>query len=37
MYENEEQVNGIAVASLQPMFDFIGKAAAAAGIEIPWR
>ena len=37
MYENEEQVNGIAVASLQPMFDFIGKAAAAAEIEIPWR
>ena len=36
MYENEEQVNGVAVASLQPMFEFVRKAAAAAGIEIPW-
>ena len=36
MYEGEKQVGGKDVAAMQPMMEFIGKAAVAAGIETPW-
>lgn len=35
MYENEDNIQGMDVAAMRPMMDYIGKAAMAAGIEIP--
>lgn len=35
MYRNEDRVAGMDVASMRPMTEFIGKAAAAAGIQLP--
>lgn len=35
MYQNEDRVRGMDVAAMRPMMDYIGKAAAAAGIQMP--
>jgi DNA-binding transcriptional MerR regulator len=35
MYQNEDQIRGMDVAALRPVMDYIGKAAAAAGIAVP--
>jgi len=35
MYQTEDRVAGMDVAAMRPMMDFVGKAAAAAGIELP--
>ncbi|MBN9523607.1 MerR family transcriptional regulator [bacterium] len=35
MYQTEDRVAGMDVAAMRPMMDYIGKAAAAAGIELP--
>ncbi len=35
MYQNEDRVAGMDVAAMRPMMDFVGKAAAAAGIALP--
>jgi DNA-binding transcriptional MerR regulator len=35
MYDNEDQIHGMDVAAMRPMMEYVGKAATAAGIEIP--
>jgi DNA-binding transcriptional MerR regulator len=35
MYANEDQIRGMDVKAMRPMFEYIRKAAAAAGIELP--
>lgn len=35
MYQNEDRIRGMDVAAMRPMMDYIGKAAAAAGLEMP--
>lgn len=35
MYQNEAQIQGMDMAAMRPSMDFIGKAAAAAGIALP--
>jgi DNA-binding transcriptional MerR regulator len=35
MYENEEQVAGMDVATMRPLTEFVGRAAASAGIKTP--
>jgi hypothetical protein len=37
MYESEERVAGMDIASMKPLTEFIGKAADAAGIKVPWK
>jgi DNA-binding transcriptional MerR regulator len=35
MYQNEDRIHGMDVAAMRPMMEYIGKAAAAAGITLP--
>ena len=35
MYQTEDRVAGMDVAAMRPAMDFMGKAAAAAGIKLP--
>jgi len=35
MYQNEDQIHGMDVAAMRPMYEYIGKAATAAGIRMP--
>jgi DNA-binding transcriptional MerR regulator len=35
MYQNEDRIHGMDVAAMRPMMEYIGKAAAAAGIKLP--
>jgi hypothetical protein len=35
MYQNEDRVAGMDVAGMRPMMEYVGKAAAAAGIKLP--
>ena len=35
MYQNEDTIHGMDVAAMRPMMEYIGKAAAAAGIKMP--
>lgn len=35
MYQNEDRIHGMDVAAMRPMVDYVGKAAKAAGIQMP--